>query len=201
MANRSNYQTCSFQCIRPGELWQCNWLEGITSLSHIIFFFWGLLGFVNEWSVSVSRSKVAETDWGFLVCITDNTETGTIVSLVYDIPRKRITTLLAFSKGEPRICLFLGQPSSPPLPPPLPPFLFDSSSFFPKKEKRAQDGPRSADMLPNRKKKRPLGESRSRPRGQEELRRSSALARSSEDWQQSDGQAHAPGIRRYRAGL
>ncbi|KAF4534772.1 Phenol acid carboxylase [Lasiodiplodia theobromae] len=28
MAGRVNYQTCSFQCIRPGELWQCNWLEG-----------------------------------------------------------------------------------------------------------------------------------------------------------------------------
>jgi hypothetical protein len=51
MNGRANYQTCSFQCIRPGELWQCNWLE----------------------------------------------EMGTIVSLVYDIPR-RITTLLAFSK-------------------------------------------------------------------------------------------------------
>eukprot|EP01057_Protomagalhaensia_wolfi_P006134 Protomagalhaensia_wolfi_Nauph_80__6133@NODE_888_length_1908_cov_279_346709_g667_i0_p2_GENE_NODE_888_length_1908_cov_279_346709_g667_i0NODE_888_length_1908_cov_279_346709_g667_i0_p2_ORF_typecomplete_len170_score30_13PA_decarbox/PF05870_11/2_6e48MoaF_C/PF17409_2/1_4e05MoaF/PF10703_9/0_0031_NODE_888_length_1908_cov_279_346709_g667_i012571766 len=54
MAGRSNYQTCSFQCIRPGELWQCNWLE----------------------------------------------ETGTIVSLVYDIPRRKITTLIAFSKGH-----------------------------------------------------------------------------------------------------
>lgn len=54
MAGRTNFQTCSFQCIRPGELWQCNWLE----------------------------------------------ETGTVVSLVYDIPKKRITTLLAFSKGH-----------------------------------------------------------------------------------------------------
>ncbi|KAK1944591.1 hypothetical protein P3T76_004503 [Phytophthora citrophthora] len=24
MAGRSNYQMCSYQCIRPGELWQCN---------------------------------------------------------------------------------------------------------------------------------------------------------------------------------
>ncbi len=54
MAGRSNFQTCSFQCIRPGELWQCNWLE----------------------------------------------ETGTIVSLVYDIPSRRITTLIGFSKGK-----------------------------------------------------------------------------------------------------
>ncbi|EIM86466.1 phenol acid carboxylase [Stereum hirsutum FP-91666 SS1] len=54
MAGRLNYQTCEFQCIRPGELWQCNWLE----------------------------------------------ETGTIVSLVYDIPRKRITTMIGFSKGH-----------------------------------------------------------------------------------------------------
>lgn len=28
MAGRSNFQTCRFQCIRPHELWQCNWLEG-----------------------------------------------------------------------------------------------------------------------------------------------------------------------------
>jgi len=54
MAGRRNYQTCTYQCIRPGELWQCNWLE----------------------------------------------ETGTICSLVYDIPKKRITTLLGFSKGH-----------------------------------------------------------------------------------------------------
>jgi hypothetical protein len=54
MAGRVNFQTADYQCIRPGEIWQCNWLE----------------------------------------------ETGTIVSLVYDIPRKKITTLLAFSKGH-----------------------------------------------------------------------------------------------------
>ncbi|CZR56659.1 uncharacterized protein PAC_06548 [Phialocephala subalpina] len=54
MAGRINYQTASYQCIRPGELWQCNWLE----------------------------------------------ETGTICSLVYDIPNKKISTLLAFSQGH-----------------------------------------------------------------------------------------------------
>ncbi|TGO11715.1 hypothetical protein BTUL_0103g00120 [Botrytis tulipae] len=54
MAGRVNYQRCSFQCIRPGTLWQCNWLE----------------------------------------------ETGTICSLVYDIPNKKISTLLAFSQGH-----------------------------------------------------------------------------------------------------
>lgn len=54
MAGRANYQTAEYQCIRPGELWQCNWLE----------------------------------------------ETGTIVSLVYDIKEKRITTMLGFSKGN-----------------------------------------------------------------------------------------------------
>jgi hypothetical protein len=54
MAGRVNFQTASYQCIRPGELWQCNWLE----------------------------------------------ETGTICSLVYDIPNKRISTLLAFSQGH-----------------------------------------------------------------------------------------------------
>ncbi|KAL4923161.1 Calycin-like protein [Aspergillus undulatus] len=54
MAGRKNYQGATYQCIRPGELWQCNWLE----------------------------------------------ETGTIASLVFDIPNKKITTLLAFSKGH-----------------------------------------------------------------------------------------------------
>ncbi|KAG9513679.1 putative phenol acid carboxylase, partial [Aureobasidium melanogenum] len=54
MAGRINYQTCTYQCIRPNELWQCNWLE----------------------------------------------ETGTICSLVYDIPNQKITTMIAFSKGH-----------------------------------------------------------------------------------------------------
>ncbi|KAF2010644.1 putative phenol acid carboxylase [Aaosphaeria arxii CBS 175.79] len=54
MAGRINYQTCTWQCIRPKELWQCNWLE----------------------------------------------ETGTVVSLVYDIKQQTITTLISFSKGH-----------------------------------------------------------------------------------------------------
>ena len=54
MAGRKNYQAATYQCIRPGELWQCNWLE----------------------------------------------ETGTIVSLVYDITGKRMTTMIGFSKGH-----------------------------------------------------------------------------------------------------
>jgi phenolic acid decarboxylase len=54
MAGRVNFQTATYQCIRPGELWQVNWLE----------------------------------------------ETGTVVSLVYDIPRGTVTTLIAFSKGH-----------------------------------------------------------------------------------------------------
>lgn len=37
MAGRTNFQTASYQCIRPGELWQCNWLEGILSRSRITF--------------------------------------------------------------------------------------------------------------------------------------------------------------------
>lgn len=27
MKGRKNFQTCTYQCIRPGELWQVNWLE------------------------------------------------------------------------------------------------------------------------------------------------------------------------------
>ncbi|KAG9203575.1 hypothetical protein G6514_002593 [Epicoccum nigrum] len=54
MAGRINYQRATYQCIRPGELWQINWLE----------------------------------------------ETGTVVSAVYDITNKRITTLISFSEGH-----------------------------------------------------------------------------------------------------
>ncbi|KAF7361509.1 putative Phenol acid carboxylase [Mycena sanguinolenta] len=54
MKGRQNYQTCSYQCIRPGEIWQCNFLE----------------------------------------------ETGTFVSLVYDLKQRKITTGAAFSKGH-----------------------------------------------------------------------------------------------------
>ncbi|CAA9957534.1 hypothetical protein CFE70_001110 [Pyrenophora teres f. teres 0-1] len=54
MAGRVNYQRANFQCIRPGELWQINWLE----------------------------------------------ETGTIVSVVYDIKVKKMTTMIAFSEGH-----------------------------------------------------------------------------------------------------
>lgn len=54
MSGRLNFQTAAYQCIRPGELWQINWLE----------------------------------------------ETGTIVSLVYDISKMVISGMLGFSKGH-----------------------------------------------------------------------------------------------------
>ncbi|KAL5341912.1 Calycin-like protein [Aspergillus crustosus] len=54
MAGRKNFQAATYQCIRPGELWQYNWLE----------------------------------------------ETGTICSLVYDIPNGKISTLWGFSRGH-----------------------------------------------------------------------------------------------------
>ncbi|KAF1912346.1 Calycin-like protein [Ampelomyces quisqualis] len=54
MAGRVNYQRATYQCIRPGELWQINWLE----------------------------------------------ETGTIVSAVYDLKEKTMTTMIAFSEGH-----------------------------------------------------------------------------------------------------
>lgn len=28
MAGRINFQKADYQCIREGEMWQCNWLEG-----------------------------------------------------------------------------------------------------------------------------------------------------------------------------
>ncbi|KAF4618477.1 hypothetical protein D9613_010061 [Agrocybe pediades] len=72
MAGRHNYQAADYQCIRPGELWQCNWLEGKSA------------------TISLTSPDADKT----------TTETGTVVSLVYDIPNKKITTSIAFSKGH-----------------------------------------------------------------------------------------------------
>ncbi|CAO3563509.1 unnamed protein product [Mortierella alpina] len=54
LAGRFNFQKADYQCIREGELWQCNWHE----------------------------------------------ETGSVFSIVYDIPNKRLTGLLGLSKGH-----------------------------------------------------------------------------------------------------
>lgn len=54
MAGRQNYQRATYQCIRPGELWQVNWLE----------------------------------------------ETGSVISVVYDIKEKKMTSMIAFSEGH-----------------------------------------------------------------------------------------------------
>jgi hypothetical protein len=37
MAGRINYQTCAFQCVRPGEIWQCNWLEETGTVCSLIY--------------------------------------------------------------------------------------------------------------------------------------------------------------------
>lgn len=37
MAGRYNYQTASYQCIRPGELWQCNWLEETGTICSLVY--------------------------------------------------------------------------------------------------------------------------------------------------------------------
>jgi len=37
MAGRVNYQECTFQCIRPGELWQCNWLEETGTICSLVY--------------------------------------------------------------------------------------------------------------------------------------------------------------------
>ena len=75
MAGRLNYQKADYQCIRPGELWQCNWLEG------------------TYFALFLPDLRLHGTD-------IHSTETGTICSLVYDIPNKKITTLIGFSKGH-----------------------------------------------------------------------------------------------------
>jgi hypothetical protein len=84
MAGRVNYQTASYQCIRPGELWQCNWLEG-SSPPHPHTPCPPPLFLLSKTLPSHSH-KI--------------TETGTICSLVYDIPNNKISTLLAFSQGH-----------------------------------------------------------------------------------------------------
>lgn len=88
MAGRVNFQTASYQCIRPGELWQCNWLEGSYSLQHI-----ALHPSFPSLNPSCHLTPLISTNIHPL-------ETGTICSLVYDIPQKRISTLLAFSQGH-----------------------------------------------------------------------------------------------------
>ncbi|TLD14764.1 phenol acid carboxylase [Venturia nashicola] len=79
MAGRSNFQTATYQCIRPGEIWQCNWLgSSLPSLpSH-----------PHPAPRYLSSSN------------THTEETGTIVSLVLDIPNKKISTMLGFSKSH-----------------------------------------------------------------------------------------------------
>lgn len=37
MAGRSNYQTATYQCIRPGEMWQCNWLEETGTICSLVY--------------------------------------------------------------------------------------------------------------------------------------------------------------------
>lgn len=37
MAGRVNYQTATYQCIRPGELWQCNWLEETGTICSLVY--------------------------------------------------------------------------------------------------------------------------------------------------------------------
>ncbi len=37
MADRVNYQQCNYQRIRPGELWQCNWLEETGKICSLLY--------------------------------------------------------------------------------------------------------------------------------------------------------------------
>jgi hypothetical protein len=37
MAGRYNYQTVTYQCIRPGQLWQCNWLEETGTICSLVY--------------------------------------------------------------------------------------------------------------------------------------------------------------------
>ncbi|RAL14284.1 uncharacterized protein BO97DRAFT_340579 [Aspergillus homomorphus CBS 101889] len=37
MAGRRNFQAATYQCIRPGELWQCNWLEETGTICSLVY--------------------------------------------------------------------------------------------------------------------------------------------------------------------
>ncbi|ORX95066.1 Calycin-like protein [Clohesyomyces aquaticus] len=37
MAGRINDQTCSYQCVHPGETWQCNWLEETGTVCSLVY--------------------------------------------------------------------------------------------------------------------------------------------------------------------
>lgn len=37
MAGRKSFQTATYQCIRPGELWQCNWLEETGTICSLVY--------------------------------------------------------------------------------------------------------------------------------------------------------------------
>ncbi|RAO68323.1 uncharacterized protein BHQ10_004335 [Talaromyces amestolkiae] len=37
MAGRKNFQSATYQCIRPGELWQCNWLEETGTICSLVY--------------------------------------------------------------------------------------------------------------------------------------------------------------------
>ncbi|KAI1336019.1 Calycin-like protein [Xylariaceae sp. FL0016] len=37
MAGRKNYQAATYQCLRPGELWQCNWLEETGTMCSLVY--------------------------------------------------------------------------------------------------------------------------------------------------------------------
>lgn len=37
MAGRKNFQAATYQCIRPGELWQCNWLEETGTICSLVY--------------------------------------------------------------------------------------------------------------------------------------------------------------------
>ncbi|KAH9897293.1 Calycin-like protein [Xylariomycetidae sp. FL2044] len=37
MAGRRNYQAATYQCVRPGELWQCSWLEETGTICSLVY--------------------------------------------------------------------------------------------------------------------------------------------------------------------
>ncbi|KAI1259148.1 Calycin-like protein [Xylariaceae sp. FL1019] len=37
MAGRRNFQTATYQCIRPGEMWQCNWIEETGTVCSLVY--------------------------------------------------------------------------------------------------------------------------------------------------------------------
>ncbi|KAM5349270.1 hypothetical protein ACJ41O_005777 [Fusarium nematophilum] len=84
MAGRKNYQTAAYQCVRPGQVWQVNWLEETGTIVSLVYdvnkTVSGLLGFSQghwenpEAAHGDKRNPVDLERWRELAVIGNQTE-------------------------------------------------------------------------------------------------------------------------------